>query len=101
MGAVVAERAAVVEREVGVVICRIDVRVELTGRVLERAVVVTLQLRPHVAGEELVVVAEALLGVELHALVLALGLGGRGKIAVEEAGARAHTGAGIGDEVVA
>ena len=55
--------AGVVNLEVGVVICRVDVRVELTGRDLIRSVVVAGQTRPHVAGEELVVVAEALLRV--------------------------------------
>src|SRR5204863_8300013 len=70
MRAVVAEQsaAAVVDLEVGVVIRRVDVRVELAGRSLEGTVVIALEPRPDIAGVELIIVAEALLGVQLDAL---------------------------------
>ena len=54
--AVVGQRSFGVDQEVGVVERGVDVRIELTGRVLERAVVVAFELRLDVAREELPVV---------------------------------------------
>ena len=68
-----AQRTLGVDHEVGVVERRVDVRIELSGGRLERAVVVAFQLRPHVAAEELPVVGVALLQREFRGRVLARG----------------------------
>src|SRR4051795_12650618 len=107
---VAAEQAVVVDEEVSVIERGVDVRIVLTGRVLEGTVVVALQTRPHVAGEELIVVAETLLSVELNAGVLAFRLRRRSdevgfveaaRSPVDERRVRADAAARIGNEVIA
>src|SRR4051794_6053399 len=107
---VAAEQAVVVDEEVSVIERGVDVRIVLTGRVLEGTVVVALQARPHVAGEELIVVAETLLSVKLDAGVLALRLRSRSdeigcvciaRNPIDEGRGRADAGARVGDEVLA
>src|SRR5947207_3979779 len=61
-----------VHEEISVIIGRVDARIELAGRHLIRAVVVSFELREDVAREELPVVAVAFTQRELHARVLAL-----------------------------
>src|SRR5712691_264939 len=102
MRAIVAQpaAAAVVDLEVRVVIRRVDVRVELTSRGLERAVVVAGQARPHVAGEELVVVAETLRRMQLNAFVLSRGpRSGNLLASLEVAGRAADALSRVSDEV--
>src|SRR5712692_7779042 len=101
MRPIVRQQAMIVDDEVGVVERGVDVRVELTSRRLERAVVVAFKARPQVAGEELVVVAKALFCMELNALEGSLCGGRDHRPSVVEARLPTDTAAGVGNKVLA
>src|SRR5437773_7727171 len=72
--ALTAQGTKSVHEEIRVIVGRVDARIELAGRHLIRAVVVSFELREYIAREKLPVVAVAFAQRELHARVLALRL---------------------------